>query len=252
MHNELFTIGPVTVYAYGLMIATGVAAAYIVTKYRAKKKNIAIDFIDTLAAWALVGGVVGAKLLYAITQYKEVMSNPMLLIDLSNGYVVYGAIIGGIAGAYIFCKKMHLDFLQYFDLIIPQVALAQGFGRIGCHLAGCCYGMETNSFIGVIFPVDSFAPGGVSLLPTQLISSAFDFALFGLLVFFSLKAKKKGQVGAVYLICYGIGRFIIEFYRGDLIRGAVGTFSTSQFISIFIVAIGIAFYIIRGKSKEMA
>ncbi len=143
-----------------------------------------------------------------------------------------------------------MKFLAYFDMLIPSVALAQGFGRIGCFLAGCCYGKETDMPWGIVFHESKYAPNGIRLLPTQLISSGLDFLLFFVLVWYAKRKKGDGQIGGLYLILYSIGRFILEFYRGDLIRGNVGALSTSQFISIFTVAAGIALFVSSGKKKS--
>ena len=129
-----------------------------------------------------------------------------------------------------------------FDLTMPSVALAQGFGRIGCFLAGCCYGMEVseNNPIAVVFRESAYAPNNVPLLPTQLISSALDFFKLRRFCFCCPgKLKTDGQVAGFYLIFYSIGRFVLEFFRGDLIRGTVGALTTSQFISVFTLAAGI-------------
>lgn len=126
-------------------------------------------------------------------------------------------------------------FLDYFDLAAPSIALAQGFGRIGCFLAGCCYGRETELWFGVVFPPNPFAPAGVKLLPTQLFSSAGDFVLASVLLWFAKRARHRGDVGALYMLLYGVGRFVLEFFRWDE-RGSVGALSTSQAISLVIVA----------------
>ncbi len=245
MKNELFSIGPFTVYGYGLMIALGVIAAYLVGEYRAKKYRLDPDRILTIVIWALLGGFLGSKLLYILTQLDEIMKNPGLLMDLSDGFVVYGGIIGGILAAMVYCRVKKLPFFQYFDLLIPSVALAQGFGRIGCFLAGCCYGRETSCPIGIVFHDSAYAPNGVSLIPTQLISSGLDFLHFLVLIWFAKRKKGDGQVAGLYLICYSVGRFILEFFRGDLIRGSVGTLSTSQFISIFACIAGVILVVAR-------
>ena len=182
MKNELFSIGPFTVYGYGLMIAIGIIAAYLTGEYRAKKHKLDSDQIFSIVIWAVVGGLLGAKILYIITQIKEIAANPRILLDVADGFVVYGGIIGGILAAMIYCRVKKLPFLKYFDLLMPSVALAQGFGRIGCFLAGCCYGKETESMIGIVFHDSAYAPNGVSLLPTQLISSGLNFLHFVLLV----------------------------------------------------------------------
>jgi phosphatidylglycerol:prolipoprotein diacylglycerol transferase len=130
---------------------------------------------------------------------------------------------------------------------MPSIALAQAFGRLGCFLAGCCYGMETESRFSLVFPENSYAPSGVHLFPAQPISSALNFLNFFALIFFAKRVKADGQVAALYLIFYSVGRFIIEFFRGDIERGSIGVLSTSQFISIFIFIIGMAIFIIRGR-----
>lgn len=250
MKNELFSIGPFTVYGYGLMIAIGILAAYVTAEYRAKKHGLDPDKIFYLVIWAVVGGFAGAKVLYFLTRLKDIMENPRVLLDLADGFVVYGGIIGGIFSAMAYCKIEKLRFLKYFDLVMPSVALAQGFGRIGCFLAGCCYGRETDSAWGIVFHNSSYAPNGVKLLPTQLISSGLDFMLCIVLILLDRKKKGDGQIAGAYLVLYSIGRFILEFYRGDLIRGNVGALTTSQFIAIFVALAGVILIAARNGKTE--
>lgn len=244
MKNELIKIGPVTVYGYGLMIAIGILSAYFLTEYRAKKLKLEHEKVFSLVIWCAVGGLLGAKLLYYITQIPEIIKDPSILWNVADGFVVYGGIIGGIFAGFLFCIKYKLNFLTYFDLAMPSIALAQGFGRIGCFLSGCCYGIETNSSLGIVFHNSHYAPNGIRLVPTQLISSGLDFLHCFLLLFYAKRKKADGQVAALYLICYSIGRFILEYFRGDLVRGNVGRFSTSQFISIFLLIAGVVFFVV--------
>ena len=245
MKNELFSLGPFTVYGYGLMIAIGILVAYVTAEYRAKKHGLDPDKIFYLVIWAVVGGFAGAKVLYFLTRLKDIMENPRVLLDLADGFVVYGGIIGGIFSAMAYCKIKKMPFLKYFDLVMPSVALAQGFGRIGCFLAGCCYGRETDSALGIVFHNSSYAPNNVKLLPTQLISSGLDFLLCAVLILLDRKKKGDGQIAGAYLVLYSIGRFILEFYRGDLIRGNVGALTTSQFIAIFVAMAGVVMIAVR-------
>ena len=262
MKNELFKIGPFTVYGYGLMIAIGVLAAYGVGEYRARKYErgeygngtdesgeIKADHVFNFVIWCVVGGFLGAKVLYLITDMKNIWADPSIVLNFADGWVVYGGIIGGILSAMLYSRIHGLRFLAYFDLLIPSVALAQGFGRIGCFLAGCCYGRETDSPFAIVFHEARYAPNGVALVPTQLISSGLDFLNFFVLVWLAKRKKADGQIGALYLVFYSIGRFVLEFYRGDLIRGSVGALSTSQFISLFTVAAG-GFWIFWCGKKE--
>ena len=138
--------------------------------------------------------------------------------------------------------------MEYFDLVMPAVALAQGFGRIGCTFAGCCYGKTTDLPIGITYHTSLIAPNGVKLIPTQIISSAGDFFFAFLLIMYARKKRKDGKVAAMYMFLYSIGRFVIEFFRNDY-RGSVGILSTSQIISIFIFVGGLILYFAAEKGK---
>lgn len=235
MKNDLLHIGPITIYGYGLMIAIGIIAAYQVLVTRAEKRQLNPSHISSITLWGVLGGFLGAKLLYWITQGKNIMNHPEMLWDISSGFVVYGGILGGILTGYIYCRIKGFNFLQHLDLFVPSIALAQGFGRIGCLLAGCCYGEETHGWFGITFHESEFAPNGVKLIPTQIIESLFSFGLFFVLIHLAKRKRTDGLIASLYLLLYSLGRFIIEFYRGDIIRGSVGILSTSQFISLLLI-----------------
>lgn len=253
MKEILFSIGPIKIYSYGFMIAIGVISAILLASYRMKKRNMNNDVIYSIAIIALIFGFIGSKLLYILVEFKQFLYDPWGAIS-GNGFVIYGGIIGGVASAMVYCKIKKLDFMEYFDLCVPSVSLAQGFGRIGCFMAGCCYGRPTDSFLGITFHNSSFAPNGVPLLPTQLFSAAGDFLITAVVLLYSKRSPEKGKVSGLYLILYSIGRFIIEFFRNDY-RGTIWIFSTSQFISIFILIAGIALFFNVGgliKRKDRA
>ncbi len=246
MINTIHIWGPINIHIYGLMIAIGAISAYLTVEYRAKKKGMQYELVFALFWWCLVGGILGAKVLYMITQIKTIIEDPSVLLNVSEGFVVYGGIIGGIFSGALFCLRHKLKFLQFFDLVMPSIALAQGFGRIGCIFAGCCYGEETTGRLFFEYNTSDYAPLHVHLVPTQIISSALNFLNFAVLVFISKKVKASGQVAGFYLIFYSAGRFIIEFFRGDLERGSIGALSTSQFIAVFLFILGCGIVIIRG------
>lgn len=243
MRPVLFQIGNIKIYGYGAMIALGILAALMLLSYRAKKTEYNEEKIFDMSILAIVLGVLGGKVLYIITDLKNIIANPSILKDVGSGFVVYGSILGGLLGIYIYCKMKKWDLLKIVDLAVPSLPLAQAFGRIGCFLAGCCYGRETSSPIGIVFPNIplSLAPSAVRLVPTQIYSSIFDFALAAFLLWYDRKERKRGRIFAMYLILYSIGRFFVEFLRAD-VRGNVGFLSTSQFISLFVIAIGIFLY----------
>lgn len=240
MYNEILSIGPVTIHGYGLMIAIGIIAALAAGIRLAKRKGVNPDELYNLTFIAVIGGFMCAKVLYCIVEWKSFIDKPLETLG-SDGFVVYGGIIGGTLLCGLYCRIKKLSFLKYFDIVLPSVAIAQGFGRIGCFLAGCCYGRETDSFIGIAFRNSGYAPNNVKLIPTQLFSSAGCFIMAAVLFIYARKERTDGRTGALYLIMYSIGRSIIEIFRNDF-RGEIGVLSTSQFISVFILLAGTVIY----------
>lgn len=248
MYNDILTIGPITLHGYGLMIAIGIICALLMLDKRAKARKFDPNIVYRLSLISLLSGFVGAKLFYCIIEFKAIIDNPWQVLS-GSGFVVYGGIISGILAAIIYCKSKQISFFSHFDLAVPSIALAQGFGRIGCFLAGCCYGRETNSACGIVFYHSSIAPNGVKLIPTQLLSSAGDFMIAAILLLYARKERKQGRIGALYLILYSIGRFVIEFYRNDY-RGYIGVLSTSQFLSLIVLAFAILMLYMSHKTNR--
>ncbi len=244
----MLKIESITLYGYGLMIALGVISAILVAYFRAKKHDLNQDMVLTLAIFALIFGFAGAKLLYVIVEFKSFINNPMLILS-GSGFVVYGGIISGVLAVIIYCRIKKVNFFEYFDLLVPSVSIAQAFGRIGCFLAGCCYGCETDSFIGITFTNSSIAPNLVKLVPTQLISSASNFAIAIILILLARRNTKPGRVGLLFLILYSVFRFIIEFFRNDF-RGTIWFMSTSQFISIIIFIVAIILFVMSTRASK--
>lgn len=235
MYNELASFGPVTLHSYGLLIAIGILVAYKVAIRRAAAGQVQLSDVSSLAIWCLLGGFAGAKLLFWITQANAILHDPAQLLNVAEGFVVYGGILGGILAGYLYCKRNKLNFLQHLDLFAPSLALAQGFGRIGCLLAGCCYGEETSHWFGITFHGSELAPNDVKLYPTQIIESLLNFAIFFFLIHVAKKKPPQGRIAGLYLILYSLGRFGIEFVRGDIIRGQWGMLATSQWIALAVV-----------------
>lgn len=254
MKAVLFEIFGLPVYGYGLMIALGILCALLIFFRKAKDKGYDEDKTFNMTMITIISGVLGGKILFIITELKSIIENPSILKDFGTGFVIYGAIIGGALGVYLYCRKQGWKVLDILDLIVPSVAIAQGFGRIGCFLAGCCYGAPTNLPWAITFENSPFAPNGIGLHPTQLYSSIFDFALGFLLLWYSRKSRKQGKSFGLYVIVYSVGRFLVEFLRNDP-RGNVGILSTSQFIAIFTLIFGIVIFNIdklkgRGTDEE--
>lgn len=248
MAIDLFSIGKFTVHGYGLMIGLGFLAAVLLGSYLAKSQGLSADHLTNIAMWVLVIGFLGGKLLFVIVSFKEFLASPLSVLG-SSGFVVYGGIATGILSIYVYCKICKIEFVKYFDIIATCVPLNQAFGRIGCFLAGCCYGRETDSIFGVVFPEGCLAPSGVKLLPTQLFMATGDFVIFAILMVYYKRKKTSGMSAVLYLFMYSIGRFIIEFLRND-VRGNVGILSTSQFIAIFSGVAAVVMYIVFAKMHK--
>lgn len=258
MYNDLFSIGPFTFHTYGLMTAIGIIAAYLLMERRAKQNNFTEEQQSKtlgLILFCLIFGYLGSKILYILTILPRLREDPAVFLQsLSGGWVVFGGLLGGMFGAWLFCHWQKLPVGKYFDLAFPAVALAQAFGRVGCFFAGCCYGVETDSAFSIVFQHSQYAPNHVHLVPTQLISAVLDLVLCLFLLWYEKnKEKYSGELAALYLILYSAGRFVLEFWRGDLVRGQVGPLSTSQFIGLFTLLAGIILLVlIRGKKREEA
>lgn len=236
------------------MIAIGIIVAASIFINKGKKRGYDEDSLINLIIFTVIGGILGGKVLFILTELKDIINDPSILLNFGYGFVIYGAIGGGALTMYLYCKRKKWNIIEMFDIVVPGLAIAQGFGRIGCFLAGCCYGAKTDLPIGVVFPEGSLAPSGIHIHPTQIYSSTFDFALGFLLLYYGRKQKTNGKVMGMYLIVYSIGRFLVEYLRDDP-RGSIGFLSTSQFIAIFTLVLGIIMFNInkffKGEKKNI-
>ena len=244
----LFNIGPIPVHGYGLMIGIGIVAAMLLIMFRAKGAGLDGDKAWRIVMWSTIVGFAGGKVMFMIVEHEQLVKDPLSVIG-SSGFVVYGGIIAGLIFCFFYCKKIGASFFKYIDLFLPGLSVGQGFGRLGCLMAGCCYGREAHAHEwGIIFPDGCMAPAGVGLIPTQVYSSIGNFAIAATLIIVDYATRKRegripGMLLGLYLILYGVGRFVVEIFRND-VRGSVGVLSTSQFISIFMVAAAIVIFIV--------
>ena len=239
-----FTVFGLTLPMYGVLSASGMLAAFVLLALTRKYTRFSEDHVLSVIIWAVISGFLGAKILYWLVEWKQVVADPAFLLrTLREGFVFYGSLIGGLIGVGIFAARKKLPFFAFTDYTIPGLVLGQAFGRVGCHFAGCCYGMECETPISVVFPAGGAAPAGIPLLPTQLMEASFLALLTILLVVLLKKKKPFGTVSGWYMVLYGAWRFGIEFFRSDE-RGFVGALSTSQFISIFVFAGGVALLVL--------
>lgn len=238
MHSELIKIGPVVIYSYGLFVAIGFIIATFVCTNRAKKENIEKEKVLDLNIFVFIAGIIGARLLYVLTELKYYVKDPIAIFKVwEGGLVYYGGFLFGLAGFVWYVKKIKFNIWKMTDILMPGVAIAQCIGRIGCFFRGCCYGIQNKTF-GIIFPE---AGDNISRIPTQIIESLAAFFIF--VVLMNKKKKFDGEIFINYLFYYGGFRFLIEFIRGDN-RGPLlfSVISVSQFISIILIITGMFLY----------
>lgn len=228
---------------YGILMMAGFIVAGAAAVFRGKKYGLPVFDTVSAACFAAGGGIIGAKLLCVITSIPQLAEGAVKIADLlRGGFVFYGGLIGGICGILLYAGIFKLNFSEMFDVFAVSVPLGHAFGRVGCFLAGCCYGVEYSGALSVTYPqiyAQYGTPAGVSLLPVQLIESFSLLVLYAALEILLYKSKKKGLTLSVYLICYPVLRFTLEFFRGDSVRGAWGGLSTSQWISLALFIAGI-------------
>jgi phosphatidylglycerol---prolipoprotein diacylglyceryl transferase len=231
-----WTLGPIPIRLYGLMIGLGFTIGIFLAARQAKKEGINPDRVLDLGVYMLLAAIVGARLLYVLTNLGEFADRPLDAFALwKGGLVFYGALLAAFPIGIWYLKKHMLPVWQTTDIMAPSIALGQAFGRLGCYFAGCCYGAPYSGPACVTFKdIHSLAPRGIPLFPTQLMESGGDFVIFTMLILFRRHKKIDGQLFWIYALSYAVLRFTIEFFRGDAVRGLYfgDTISTSQIIAV--------------------
>ncbi len=235
----------ITIYSYGFLIAVGIFMAYYYTAYNAKKQfGLSYDKTQMLIILIIVAAVVGGKVFIAFEDPAKYFGDPGLLLkNFGSGFVFYGSLIFAIPTVYLFIRYYKLPALPMLDIIAGTTCTVHAFGRMGCFFGGCCYGIPTDSFIGMSFEAGNGIHEHVH--PTQLYSVVLITSIFAYLMYVKRRQEFPGQLFLTYLILYSIGRSVIEIFRGDEERGYLidGVISNSQFISLIIFFIAIYFYV---------
>ena len=231
MHPVLIDLGFIQIRSYGFFFALAYIIAISFGLYRRKRFGLSQDNIIDIAIYIMIGSVIGAKLLSIIVDFKEILRTGLTLDMLRSGFVFLGGLAGGIVGGVFYVYKNKGDYFKYMALVAPILPLSHATGRLGCFFNGCCYGNTTDSCFGVVFPA---LGDNIPRLPVQLYESTFLLILTIVILLFERKEIMKKVMFLFYILCYSIFRFIIEFFRGDDIRGFFMNFSTSQWFFTYI------------------
>lgn len=244
MHPIICRIGPLTVYSYGLMLAFAFLLVSFLAKKEAELQGLNGGQIIDLTLYLVISGIIGSRLLYVLLNFRYYLENPLEVIMLSRGGLIFygGLVIATITGLR-FLKKRRLPVLKICDIFVPYLALGQAIGRLGCLLNGCCYGKETN------LPWGIGLPGHVQPLhPTQIYESVLLLFIFLILKFYQNKPRRPGQIFILYFLLYSAARFLVEFYRGDNSRIFLNL-TFSQLVSVLIFVVSLMFFISWPKKK---
>ena len=254
MHPILFEFGRFSIYSYGVLLAAAYLVGLQFALMRARARGLDPARVMDLGIWIIVSALVGAKLMLLVVNFRQFTADPRELVSLArSGGVFYGGLIAGVGVALWCIRRYRLPLWTTTDVFAPGIALGHAVGRLGCLMAGCCYGRPGSVPWAITFRDPAAAanvgtPLGVPLHPTQLYEAGAEAVI--LIILLALERRGRpfpGRTFWTYVLLYGGSRFAIEFFRGDS-RGLVfGAVSTSQFVSIILVPLAIVMLVLLGR-----
>lgn len=241
MFPRLFSIGPFTVYSYGALLALAFVLGLGLATRRARRRGLEPSRILDLGILVIVAAILGAKLLLLVVDLPTILRQPAEALSLVRaGGVYYGGLVAAVGAGLWYLRRQAMPVWTTCDVFAPGIALGHVVGRLGCLMAGCCFGRPTSLPWAVTFH-DAFAasyvgtPLDVALHPTQLYEAGAEGLILAVLLLTERRGRPyPGRTFWLYLALYAVSRFAIEFFRGDE-RGMVLALSTSQLISLVIL-----------------
>jgi phosphatidylglycerol:prolipoprotein diacylglycerol transferase len=263
MYPTLIKLGNFEITTFGLMMFLAFVAAGWVLSRQFRRYGLSEDSASSMVMAAAIGGIIGAKIYYAI------LFRDWHLLFTRAGLVWYGGLIGGAVACTLYLRVQKIDFLTVADGAAPALAIGYCLGRIGCFLVGDDYGRPTNSWVGIAFAkgsppttaeelrnfgvtVDPSLPPDTILKvhPTQLYESAAALVMFFILMRAARSPHPKGRLFGLFLILMGVERFLVEIVRAKDDR-FLGPFTIAQLISVLLIIAG-SYLILRPKASESA
>jgi len=257
MHPVLFDFHGLTIYSYGVLLAASYLLGLQFALIRARRRGLDGQRVMDLGIWIIVSALVGAKLLLFIVDFKQFTTNPRDLLGLArSGGVFYGGLIAAVTVALIYLRRHRLPLWTTTDVFAPGIALGHVVGRMGCLLAGCCFGRPTSvpwaiTFTDPVAAANVGTPLGVPLHPTQLYEAGAELLILVFLLLWERRDRGfPGRTFWSYMLLYGVSRFVIEFYRGDSRGMVLNALSTSQFVSIILVPLSIVMLFLLSRHVD--
>jgi len=250
MHPVLLQAGSLKIYSYGVFVAVGfMASLWVAGREIARRGGDREKFYD-MGFWVVLSAIAGARLFHVLVYWRSYAANPLEILKLWNGGLVfYGGFIAAVAACLVFLRRNRIPFLPVADASAIGIPLGLAFGRIGCTMAGCCFGKPSTLPWAVTFSDPaSLAPLHVPLHPAQIYESLSGFAIFGIVYLTRDRFVTPGTRFWTMLILYGAARSFLEIFRDDP-RGFLGPFSESQIVSVALILYAVASLIaVRAKS----
>ncbi len=246
MHPILLSLGPITIYSYGVLLAAAYLLGLGMAVRRARAVGLDGNRVLDLGIWVIIAALVGAKALLFVVDFDHFTSSwEEFTTLLRSGGVFYGGLIAAVVVCIYQLRKHRLPLWQSGDLFAPGIALGYMVGRLGCLLAGCCYGRPTEVAWAITFTdpaanLNVGTPLNVPLHPTQAYESIAGLLIFVALLAFERRGRSfPGRTFWMFVLLYSVSRFIIEFYRGDDRGFVFDMVSTSQAISLVLAPLSL-------------
>ncbi|RJR38569.1 MAG: prolipoprotein diacylglyceryl transferase [Desulfobacteraceae bacterium] len=242
MLPDLLSIGPVTIHTNGLLVALGFAAAFLLTVRLSRFYGLGFQQVVDMGLIGMSAGVAGSRLLFILLHYSHFLARPVEMLKIWDGGLIFSGGLIAVAGAmFLYSRKHGISFLRLGDLWAPGVALGQALGRLGCFMAGCCYGKIMDAPWSIIFThPDSLAPLNIPLHPTQLYSALSGFLITIILLVLHKRRSFEGRILLWFLILHSTGLLLVERFRGDdrnLVAGS--EMSVSQLIALILLIVSV-------------
>lgn len=251
MHPVLLTIGKFQLPTYGVILVIAFLTATHLIRREAERMGLDARKTADTAIMGLLFGLVGAKALLILIDLPFYLAHPgELLGTIRLAGVVYGGVLGGIAGIFWYVRRHNLPAWDTFDVLAPFAALGMGIGRLGCFFSGCCYGMPYEGPLAMSAEYTHCTTCSTTVFPVQLLGVLNGIVLCLVLVAILRRRKFEGQVLLAFGFLYGVTRGLIEFLRGDDEERGLwfdGSISTSQIVAIIFILVSVMLYYQRRK-----
>ena len=211
MYRIMFEIAGFPIYSYGVMMFFAFLIPFLIASKQASSREVKQEYLYDIVIMSIILAAVGGRLAFVILHWDYFSVAPWheILSIRDGGLTFYGGLILVLIGGFFYSRYRRISMLFYLDYLIPYLALGYAIARIGCFLNGCCYGIETESFLGVVIPTVDNVPRH----PTQLYSFFAMLVVFAITYFIRERSRIRGEVFLSFIILYGIYRFIVEFFR---------------------------------------